>query len=352
MLRKAMLLVLVAIDVFIIGVLLYAIWLVLSTDAWLLDEAWLVVLGVLATAISSVIAWLLKGSGQSQKAPATAPPSTQTTTSIEGDATVGGDIVGRDKIINNFIEKGEAPPAEDPGAGLEIYREVLSRRCRNIPLSGLDPAADDAGSEYRGMSLEQVFIELDTTTRVRQDKPPAQDDEATEDAGQQSPERLLAEDHEETRPLSAVEAVAGVRAAVLLGDPGSGKSTVVNRLCLALATGQWADLDAYPQAERERLPILIVLRDFARWLADRETGGGDAALLLEYLIHDLKRQKLDFMVEQVISALDRDAGAMVFLDGLDEVPPAHRQVVLGAGTGFCRSLRQGAAAGHLPGGDL
>jgi len=139
---------------------------------------------------------------------------------------------------------------------------------------------------------------------------------------------------EKTRPMTALEAVSVGRTVVLLGDPGSGKSTFINRLCLAFARGIWTGLDNFPKPDRLRLPVLLILRDFANWISRENVTEGDAALLREYLVHDLERRNLGFAVNLVEGALERETGAMVFLDGLDEVPPEQRKIVLAAVRAF------------------
>ena len=240
--------------------------------------------------------------------------------------TAGGDVVGRDQWnidIRFGAYEGEAP--QDEAETRAIYLRVLASRCGDIPLSGLDRDADDASTRYRPLGLERVFVNLDTQTPVSakiiqkalaSGKPPK--------PANRHPERA-----DDSRPLAAWEAAVLHRRSVLLGAPGSGKSTLVNRLCLALARNEWKDLEGWPERERQRLPVLVILRDFARWLEGRHAERQpDAcpALLCDYLRHDLERRKLDFAWPLLSAALDR--GAQVFLDGLDEVPPARRPIVL------------------------
>ena len=241
-----------------------------------------------------------------------------------GTLQAGGDVAGRD-IIKTFIYYGTwqgKPPRTDVGA-LTIYREVLAQRCGDIPLTGLDRDADDAGSRYRPLGLERVYVDLDTEMTVSE--------KALQTALATGQPLVLGqlerEQADDRRPLSALEAAALHRRLVLLGAPGSGKTTFVNRLCLALVRHNWQDLERWPARERNRLPILVVLQDFARWLKGHEKlPEPGAALLWDFIKHDLKHRNLGFAESLIETTLDKNA--QVFLDGLDEVPPDGRQVVL------------------------
>jgi hypothetical protein len=116
----------------------------------------------------------------------------------EGGVAVRGDVHGNICL---------GPPARDPAEALKIYRRVLVEGCRYMSLRGLDIGASDPTTAQQGLELAQVYVNLLTTTQA----PPAGEEP-------QIGER-------ERRHLSVLEALAGHRHVVLLGDPGSGKST-------------------------------------------------------------------------------------------------------------------------------
>jgi predicted NACHT family NTPase len=129
------------------------------------------------------------------------------------------------------------------------------------------------------------------------------------------------------RPVTGIEAAILQRSLVLLGDPGSGKTTLVNYLAQSLAERDFVHLPQWPASERDCLPVLVTLRDFARWLTKHDDAD-QPLLLLDFIQHDLNRRKLPFMSAELSRALDAErGGALVLLDGLDEIPPAQRERV-------------------------
>jgi hypothetical protein len=129
---------------------------------------------------------------------------------------------------------------------------------------------------------------------------------------------------------------------VLLGDPGGGKSTFVNHIAFCLAMnalepqGKWIDhLAEWPQSETDLLPIVIILRDFARGLPDtRNVPRAEPKVLWDFIVARLQAQNLGFAEEPLEQALEQGR-ALILLDGLDEVPTvAQRVFVRDAVTAF------------------
>ncbi|MCP4425272.1 MAG: SUMF1/EgtB/PvdO family nonheme iron enzyme [Chloroflexi bacterium] len=229
----------------------------------------------------------------------------QQAVNVEGD-------VGRDVITGN-VYYGQ--PAADPAAALRIYRRVLVQGNAHLPLRGVDIGASDPTRAQSPLGLANVYVNLDTTTQVRAEK------------GADTTNRpATAATEQEMRPLPALEAAAGERSLVLLGDPGGGKSAFVNHIAHCLAAhvlypeADWRrHLAGWPAEEASALPLVVILRDFAHSLPDKLPRQATPTHLWRFIEARLDAQNLGFAAAPIQRALE-DGEALVLLDGLDEVP--------------------------------
>ncbi len=227
---------------------------------------------------------------------------TRAAAATQGSVAVAGDVRG-----NVYM----GPPPANPTEALNIYCRVLRQSCGHLPLRGVDVGASDPTANQNPLNLVNVYIALDTTSQA-----------ATEDMKEtaRSPEQ-------KARPLGALEAVVANRHLVLLGDPGSGKTTLVSQLAHCLAAHMlepkagWLEnhLSLWPAGEKDTLPLVLILRDFAQMLPDPLPRQAEAHHLWDFMEARLAAQKLAFAGEPIEKIMEQGR-MLVLLDGLDEVP--------------------------------
>jgi hypothetical protein len=242
-------------------------------------------------------------------------------------------------ILDGLYERvsAVADTVTDTTSGKAIRVQVVAPDARELESKYLDNvlieygglslesrAREEAAPSVDPLRLERVYIALNTTdahfVRVSE--------EEQKRRGRAGPAGV------ELKPvlLSALRAVMEARRVVLLGDPGSGKSTFAQHLCLCLAGARrepdshWPDhlragdvaaweLDVHP------LPLFIRLRLFAHdtdSLPDDPRQMGRAEHLVAYIQKEFARLGRSGLEAHVLAALE-NRQALVVLDGLDEV---------------------------------
>jgi hypothetical protein len=227
-----------------------------------------------------------------------------------GSGSTVGDIVGRDKITHvgdkithigdrvthvhqraGTRETGakRAPSKDEPRTLADAYLHRVLDASSRLPLAGIDPKA--ASETEAQLQLSAVYTAL-LTLALESDERFAAGEEGQAKRRRRTPppqaerERAILRG-DQPRRLSALEQLDRHERLVLMGDPGSGKSTFVNfvALCLAgeglgrddvnlaLLTSPLPRDEGGPEGEEpERsqpwrhgplIPVRIILRDFA-----------------------------------------------------------------------------------------
>lgn len=222
---------------------------------------------------------------------------------IEQQRTVLGDVVA-EPAISRLQAQITALKAQTIGDLESAYLRHIVESLNLLNLSGIDPKATDLiGSR---LTLTDIYVPLYTLTLALRER--------------EVRERELQQPKDKPR-LSAIEALAREPRLVLLGDPGSGKSTFVNYVatCLANARLQRSDewlarLNDWPHGPI--VPVLIRVRELAKVLGPDKTSDS-ARVLLSFIEQELQTWNLaDYLPELRQSLLE--GNALVLVDGLDE----------------------------------
>ncbi|MBK8989793.1 MAG: SUMF1/EgtB/PvdO family nonheme iron enzyme [Chloroflexi bacterium] len=235
-----------------------------------------------------------------------------------------------------------AAPSRFPDHWEKHYLDTLVTQCSGLDLTVL--AASQATSE--ALTIASVFttLYLDGVSRTAAET--VADVVVPLLPRRREPEEHKREmDYQEKKrlPITAVEAVAGVPRLVILGEPGGGKSTLVNHITTQLARQRLGEKEAGLSgwtAAKTPLPVRIVLRRFADWLAS-EGRSGTAGDVWDYLAFLLNSWGCADSYEGVRHALINDAG-IVFFDGLDEIrqATARRDILKGAVADFAATEKK------------
>ena len=270
---------------------------------------------------------------------------------VEGDQHIGGDQVRGDKVRGPKFqtEKGDIhvvqhvypdrPLADaactDPRAAFRTYLNHVIDSTQHLRLQGIRSAG-----ELVSVDLEEIYITLDAVQR-RAAKP-GEMDAALAHLGARVPGDKAWRDRSEMPGEREVEVVLSVNQAlaehprlVVLGAPGSGKTTFLSYLALTYARelcgrpGVVSErLGLEGEAER-RLPVLLPLRDVGRRLAaTQEDGSVDGSrFMVDYLVARFAAQEIVLPEGFFRKALEAGR-ALVLLDGMDEVadPELRRRV--------------------------
>lgn len=240
---------------------------------------------------------------------------------------VGGDnhaAINTGIQFTHIFEAAQAPGASETTLR-HAYLARLITQCNQLPLLAGEPGGD----KFRLSSVYTALLTQHSATQRLAD---------------------LASGHggDEAKHLSALDVLNAEPKLVLMGGPGSGKSSFANVLALALANQALADAgvaggdfriaqlaapiprkrdgkEPQPQVwtHGALLPVRVVLRDLASNLpAPGEAI--DADTIWQFIATQLHQAALGDYAPHLHAHLLQHGG-LILLDGLDEVPDAHQR---------------------------
>ncbi len=193
------------------------------------------------------------------------------------------------------------------------YLSALIDDFRPLSLAGMDMQSGDTNPRLK---LEDIYISLNTTTQVEKEKT------AKKGKKKDHAELLTQLGREESKPLTALDALSQSPESrmVLLGAPGTGKSTFVRYLSLRMA--RQINNSSEKPLENWRgtplLPVAISLGRFAESLP-LDSKIGTAEMMEKYVVSTLEADLRMKSFGAYILPLLAEDGALVLFDGLDEV---------------------------------
>lgn len=216
------------------------------------------------------------------------------------------------------------------------YLQEVIHEYTPLSLNVLDVHSGDVKGR---LALEDIYISLNTTTQVENEDPPR-----NRIRGKDKRTPLPPEFRQKSRPLAVLEALekAPGNRMVLLGRPGTGKSTFVRYLALRMA-----QLLANPKSEplegwvgTHPLPVAISLGRFAEEIPV-DTKRGTAEMLKTFIRSTLERNdQMKGFAPLILEYLRRKGGLFLF-DGLDEVANLDmRPIVVQAVEAFVSAYRK------------
>ncbi len=213
--------------------------------------------------------------------------------------------------------------APDLTAEDRSYLEGLISKLDRLPLGSVDTRAIGPGSAEGEIALRSVYVALNTTTTIEEGPEEGEEDAELVRMALEKRVRSVVR-----RPESALEALARRRAILLLGGPGSGKTTFLRHVALTCAQS-WLSGAALPapldQLGKNLFPLVVTLRRFAAELASQDRP--ERHLLLNHLQHLLGTEHARVDYWNIVMERLLNGEAVLLLDGYDEIDLARRSII-------------------------
>jgi hypothetical protein len=241
------------------------------------------------------------------------------------------------ELLSDKSKVEKLPP--EPPLLRNAYLNWLFEHVSRLSLAGIDRKAASSEAEAR-LDLGAIYTALLTLDVEREERKfPSR-----EGSGVGSFPSLEEPGMGSERRLSAVAQLNQQKRFVLLGDPGSGKSTFVDFVVMCLAGEQLGDSQAnlnllkaplpndeggdeeeqQPWEYGALLPVRMILRDFAARGLPPTDQPAKAKHLWDFISKELEDATLGHYAPYLQQHLQTEGG-LLLLDGLDEVPEADQR---------------------------
>ncbi|PDW01749.1 hypothetical protein CJ255_17485 [Candidatus Viridilinea mediisalina] len=257
---------------------------------------------------------------------------------VRGDLQTGG-LRNEGLIQCFFAAAGVTHPSDEQRELVAAYLARVIQRCDRMRLAGaVRRERGDAG--VATLTLSHVYVTL-AATRWLLVREAANEEAFAAELAAGDPDHVLPEaarrvvvsphagELVETRtrsgtpparlerPLLLTEALMQRQQCVLLGGPGSGKSSFLRHLAVTVAHAAPAELPASWRVGA-MLPLYVSLGAFAAWAQQQPTPALDGPGLWRFLLTTAQEYGLDGL-EHALKRAFRHGGLLLLLDGLDEV---------------------------------
>ncbi|RQW11498.1 NACHT domain-containing protein, partial [candidate division KSB1 bacterium] len=200
----------------------------------------------------------------------------------------------------------------------ELYLKQVAWEANKLPWTIISSDYSDE-QKARIIQLDEVYTDLDTCEVQQIDR---------EDAY-----TLMMKNIRERELVPALQMIDRHSRLLVMGNPGSGKSTFVKYVACLLAQ---AGLNGEPHLQKlapwshgALLPVFVELRGFSAWLRNQTSRKSTHQCLTNYLKARLSDDEtIAEFWPQFADLLASDKPALIIFDGLDEVPQDHRGAVV------------------------
>ncbi|MBV6392030.1 MAG: Hercynine oxygenase [Anaerolineales bacterium] len=269
--------------------------------------------------------------------------------------TIGGDVKDSQVAVGDRnIQIKDSPnaqiyvnpqyaglPAQDiPDKELILaYLRSLASECSRLPFGIVAPRFLEKMQDD-SLSLSGIYIDLDV-------QPPFEEGEERRNKAE---EEMQLFERERNNRVPVMEALNDerLRHLVLLGDPGSGKTTCLHYITLALALAGQDDPAAenlFPEEWKLKkyFPVRLILRDVAAQHISTDLKKGNADAIWNAIRADLVLRLGEGIAESLFPILQQfilKKPCLLMFDGLDEVTEAdnRRERLIESISAFCATM--------------